>query len=296
MDCIHPYCPTGNGVASWTHVADHSLVKLQAKEKAAFAAHMNALFASGPVMPPVSLPLPPVSGAALERLLAAAPCLFNQLPMKCSARAIVHFCELTLGTAVTSANAMDAYLVQHPKKGPPFAPGPIVPCRDGGTVMELLCSEVLTNAGIPPMEVGQDGWPKWQMPGHVLLNENQLRRWKALGDILVPCAPTNLVISVKTEAARERLLYSSNSIEGVGFGFFSQANEFWTVSRMTLLKRMGFSAVYMPDDTYAGVVQHLQQAGTSHHDTNINGRPLYRPISRFGDDMLRVVGRSSDEL
>ena len=119
---------------------------------------------------------------------------------------------------------------------------------------------------------------------------------RALGDILVPCAPTNLVISVKSEVARERLLYSANSIEGVGFGFFKEPQEFWTVSRMSLYKRMGFSAIYMPDVTHAAVMGHLMGNNTQRHAVNINGTDLYRPLTIFGDDMRRIVGRSSTGL
>ncbi len=274
MDCIHPHCPNGRGAASWDNVADDPSVKLQAKEKAAFIAHMNAHFGTAPAGAGSVLPSPPVSKAALGRLLRAAPCLFNQLDEPATPRAVLHFCELTLGAPITAANVHDAFLVQHPSQGPPFSPAPLRGCKDGGTIMEMLCSEVLANAGIPPMANNSDRWPIWTMPGHVLLNEGKMARWKALGDILVPCAPTNLVISVKTEAARERLLYSANSIEGIGFGFFSQPNEFWTVSRMTLLKRMGFTAIYMPDSTHAAVMAHLDDQGTRHHATNINGRDL----------------------
>jgi hypothetical protein len=276
-------------------VSEHLGIKLQAKEKPGFQAHMALHFNSVPAAP-ASKPPPPISGAALSRLLAQAPCLYNQLDVPASARAIVHFCELTLGVPITSENVMDAFLVQHPNKGPAFNPGPLRRSANGGGIMEMLCSELLTNSNIPLMSNDEGGWPRWSMPGHVLLNEGQLRRWKALGDILVPCAPTNLVISIKSEAARERLLYSSNSIEGVGFGFFSDASEFWTVSRMTLFKRMGFSAIYMPGDTCQQVMEHLELQGTTQHAININGRPLYRPFAEFGDDMKRVVGRSSDEL
>ncbi len=143
------------------------------------------------------------------------------------------------------------------------------------------------------MPLGNDNWPKWHIPGHILLRKGRMASLRAFGDLLVPCAPTNLVISVKSEAARERLLYSANSIEGIGFGFFTEADEFWTVSRMSLFKRMGFSAIYMPDGTHADVVSHLATEGTSAHAVNINGTPLYRPLSQFADDMLRVVGRSS---
>lgn len=296
LDCIHPYCPKGGGLPSWRDVAESELVHLRPIEKAPFVGHMEAFYAAAPSGSGIGCDLPPISKAALSRLLKAAPCLYNQVDKRSSAQSIIHFCELTLGEPITDQNAFDAFLVQHPKEGPPFNPGPVVPCTDGGTVMELLCSEILTNSGIPPMPVDDKGWPIWRMPGHVLLNENKMRRWKALGDVLVPCAPTNLIISVKTQAARERLLYSANSIEGVGFGFFAEAKEFWTVSRMTLLKRMGFTAIYMPDGTFEAVMQHLDQCDTKHHSININGRALYRPFSCFGEDMRRAVGRSSDEL
>ena len=150
--------------------------------------------------------------------------------------------------------------------------------------------------GIPLIKNDEANWPRWSMPGHALLNEGQFRNWKALGDILVPCAPTNLIISIKSEAARERLLYSGNSIEGIGIGSFYVARKFWTKSRITLFKRIGFSAIYIPDETCEQVMDHLTLHSTEHHAININGRPLYRPLSAFGDDMLRVVGKSSDEL
>ena len=159
--------------------------------------------------------------------------------------------------------------------------------------MEMLCSEVLTSAGILPMPLGTGSWPDWKMPGHVLLNEGKMARLQALGDILIPCAPTNLIISVKSEVARERLLYSANSIEGIGFGFFKQADEFWTSSRMSLYKRMGFTAIYMPDETHHAVMSHVVAQGEERHAVNINGTELYRPLSVFADDMLRVVGKSS---
>jgi hypothetical protein len=221
-----------------------------------------------------------------------APCLFNQVDKAPTPRAVIHFCELTLGGPITSMNVHDAFLVQHPS-APGFNPGPLRPCARGGTVMELLCSEVLANAGVPAMAPGSDNWPVWQMPGHVLLNEGRMKSLQALGDILVPCAPTNLVISVKSEVARERLLYSANSIEGVGFGFFKEPEEFWTASRMSLYKRMGFTAIYMPDTTFEQVAAKVSADGNHRHAININGTALYRPLSVFAADMVRVVGRSS---
>ena len=159
--------------------------------------------------------------------------------------------------------------------------------------MEMLCSEVLASAGIPAMRLDDKGWPQWRMPGHILLNEGKMDALRAFGDILIPCGPTNLVISVKSEAARERLLYSSNSIEGVGFGFFNEPKEFWTESRMNLYKRMGFSAIYLPDGTHAAIIAKLIQKGILGKAVNVNGTALYRPITAFTTDMKHVVGKHS---
>lgn len=100
---------------------------------------------------------------------------------------------------------------------------------------------------------------------------------------------------MKSEAARERLLYSSNSIEG-GFGFFNQAEEFWTTSRMGLFKRVGFSAIYMPKETHAAVMSRVTAEGRERHAVNVNGTDLVRPLNKFGEDMRRVVGRSALDL
>jgi hypothetical protein len=253
---------------------------------------MEQHFSAAPANPAVARPLPPLTAAAIGRLLRLCPCLFNQVDLAPTARAIVHFCELTLGERITAENVHRAFLIQHPR-APGFNPAPLRECARGGTVMEFLCSEVLTSAGIPAMQPNADGWPEWRMPGHVLLNEGRMQTLQALGDILIPCAPTNLVISVKSEVARERLLYSANSIEGIGFGFFKEPEEFWTASRMALYKRMGFTAIYMPDATCDAVMERVIRDANERHAVNINGTSLYRPLSAFGQDMVRVVGRSS---
>jgi len=162
--------------------------------------------------------------------------------------------------------------------------------------MEALCSEVLDNEGIPPMDLGVDGWPVWRMPGHISLNKGKMKSVKAFGDILIPVAPSNIIISVKSQAARERLLYSANMIEGVGFGFFDEPEEFWTKSRMNLFKRMGFTAIYLPDATYIELRDHIHQEELESFAVNINGKQLYRPLSQFGADMRAVVGKTSLEL
>lgn len=293
MDCHHPYCPMRASPGTWAAVVNLPTMRVRPSDRAALIAFMDATFNKAPTNPAVHLGTPPVNAGLLRRLLNHCPCLFNQIDVAATARAMVHFCEITLKNRIDSNNVHDAFLVQHPHKGPPFDPPPLKPGGDGGTIMEFLCSEVLRSVGIPPMELDVDKWPVWRMPGHVLLNEGKMNALRAFGDILIPCAPTNLVVSVKSEAARERLLYSSNAIEGIGFGFFKEPEEFWTESRMALYKRMGFSAIYMPDETHDAVMSHVKGAGTEKHAVNINGTDLYRPLSKFGVDMKRVIGRSS---
>jgi hypothetical protein len=277
---------------TWEDVVNTPELKVRTGEKPALLAALNASFSVPPSDPPTARPAPTANAALLGRLLALCPCLYNQIDEPLTARGVVHFCELSLRAPINAANVHQAFLAQHPR-APAFNPNPIRQCTDGGAIMEMLCSEVLNSAGIPEMTLDADRWPVWQMPGHVLMNQGKMSALRALGDIMVPCAPTNLVISVKSEAARERLLYSANSIEGIGFGFFTDASEFWTVSRMSLFKRMGFSAIYMPDTTHAVVINHLRAEGTERHAVNINGTELYRPLTIFADDMQRVVGRSS---
>lgn len=159
--------------------------------------------------------------------------------------------------------------------------------------MEALCSEVLQNHGVPHMEMDSDGWPEWSSPAHVSLNRGKMRKVKLYGDLMIPSAPHNVLISVKSEAARERFIVSGNRLESVGFGFFNDPSEFWTSSRMDLLKRWGFAAVYMPGATVLAIEEHLRQKNTSSHNVNINGRPLFRALTEFGPDMYRIAGKLS---
>lgn len=100
------------------------------------------------------------------------------------------------------------------------------------------------------------------------------------------------MISVKSEVAQERLLYSADSIKGIGFGFFKEPEKFWTALRTSLYKRMGFTAIYMPDVTFNQTKTKVGTNGHARLAININGTALYRPLS-VGQDMMHVVGRSS---
>lgn len=290
----------GAGAGNWDEVAE-LVVPAQAAARARkvddLAAALNRDFNLPPGAIAAALPVPTRVRCHFKALLNRCPCLVTQLDSPVSASAVVHLCELTLGTRISSANIGQAFAIQHPNgrawRYPPFR----VPTASVGEISELLCSDLLANEGVPRMGLKQDKWPDWQVPGHALLNNGKLRDLRALGDILIPCAPTNLLISVKTQSARERLLYSANSIEGIGFGFFNQADEFVTRRRIQLFKRMGFSAIYMPDQTLVQIEAELTRRGEDIADVqNIYGTQLYRPHSIFTSDMRRVTGRSAFDL
>lgn len=296
MLCLHPACPKRLGASiSWVDVVDRVAVAKGTRLKLVAFLNANCGLLSNPPAPAAP---PSGLGAGLQHVLRVAPCLYNQLSLRPTAAAIVHFCELNMGAAAINAvTAARAFRIQHPTNPHRFAAyRPALIQGDAGSIMEELCSEVLSNEGLPRAALGRSGWPVWTVPGHVVLNEGRMRTAKALGDIVIPAAPSNLVISVKTQAARERLLYSGNSIEAIGFGFFDDPSEFWTESRMTLFRRMGFTAIYLPLRTHRAIQLHLEAKKTGHRAVNVNGTPLYRSMYDFGRDMRRIVGRVTLDL
>lgn len=290
----------GSGADDWNEVAEKVVpngARARPSTVRALTTALKSHFDRAPDATATTSPPPTLVKAHLEKLLELCPCLVNQLDSSVSAGAVVHLCELTLGARISSANIGKAFAIQHPKGRAWRYPPSRVPKAGVGEISELLCSDLLANEGVPRMGLDSDKWPDWQMPGHALLNKGALRDLRALGDIIIPCAPTNLLISVKTESARERLLYSANSIEGIGFGFFNPADEFVTTRRIQLFKRMGLSAIYMPDDTLDQIEAELARRGEDIADVqNIYGTQLYPPHSIFTSDMRRIVGRSAFDL
>ncbi len=290
MQCLHPHCPLGNGLSSWADVLDRTELRVRAGDRPSFLA---ALGACGALSGAVHVPPEILSTAGFKRILRACPCLYAQVSVKTTARAVVHLCEVTLGAPIDSSNVFDAFKIQHPNSARSFLHPPIIPGANGGEIMEALCSEVLTNHGVPHMAEDADGWPDWGACCHVSLNTGKLRQLKLYGDILIPCAPHNILISVKSEKARERFVVSGNRLESVGFGFFDEPDEFWTTTRMNMYKRWGFSAIYMPEITLSAIKSHLAGLGTSGHAININGTELFRPLEDFGRDIARIAGKVS---
>jgi len=282
----------GGGHASWNDVVADPRLKVRPNERNTVLSALSSLGAIGTAG---QLPIP--KKRLLKRLLEWAPCLYTQLNIRTSADAIVHLCEITLGAKIVSANVHDAFVIQHPNDTTKtFSIAPQFWSGNPGDISEALCSEVLTNEGLPKLELDATGWPIYNRIGHIRLNKGKMIAVKAFGDILIPCAPSNLIISVKTETAKERLLYSANMIEGIGFGFFNSATEFWTPSRMNLYKRMGFTAIYLPDSTHAAIHHELNQKGIKSLAINVNGKQLYRPLTSFGEEMKNVAGKHSLHL
>jgi hypothetical protein len=236
--------------------------------------------------------------ALKERILENAPCLYQLLPFKPKAKVLVHFAELTLGTRITQNNVQDAFTLSHPDNIT-FRFRAIVPPdyrNVTGDYCEALCSEVLSNSGVPHMNLDINGWPIWESKAHLSLNAGKFHKIKSYGDILIPSGPTNILISIKSVAARERLLMSGNRFESIGFGFFNEPEEFWAENKINLLKRMGFTAIYMPSTTLDAINQKLLQRNISRLATNINGKDLFRSLQTFGTDIELIAGKLTIDL
>jgi len=111
------------------------------------------------------------------------------------------------------------------------------------------------------------------------------RQWKWVGDFSIPGDPFNLVISVKSFKARERVLASgSGSVLSptVGWGAFNDPEEF-TASRIISYAYRGFVSIYMPERTRDSL------APDALAFRNINGRPFIRPHRDFVPDIHSAI-------
>lgn len=109
--------------------------------------------------------------------------------------------------------------------------------------------------------------------------------WNWMADFSILGHPFNLLISVKSFKAKERLLVSGSGnllSPTVGWGLFDDPNE-WTADRTKIYLFRSFIAIYLPSALY----QQLPQ------DTidikNINGKPFLRPVDNFMDDLENAI-------
>ncbi|MEO6539425.1 MAG: hypothetical protein ABIN74_00485, partial [Ferruginibacter sp.] len=161
----------GGGLTSWADVINLSELGGQTSQKAFLLANLNASrFTSLGSLHTA----PTTIKALLKRLLELCPCLYSQINTTISSRGVVHLCETTLGSRIVSKNAWLAYEIQHPKiSSKPFLYPPLLHGAGVGDIMEALCSEVLTNEGLPELKYDGNGWPIWDKLGHICLNKNK---------------------------------------------------------------------------------------------------------------------------
>lgn len=140
-----------------------------------------------------------------------------------------------------------------------------------GNISERLCRFGL-EAGV----AGPNGGTFDRMPDY----------WKWVGDFYLLGEPFNIIVSVKSFAARERLLASGSGnllSPTVGWGLFNQPDEF-SYERLVSYAYRGFMAIYAP----AALVQAVPANALAF--TNINGNPLLRDLANFVPDIQHIMG------
>ena len=107
--------------------------------------------------------------------------------------------------------------------------------------------------------------------------------WKWIGDFSVLGNPFNLIISVKSFKAKERLMASGSGnvlSPTIGWGLFNDPDE-WTEQRTKGYLFRAFIGIYMPQNLLNSLTTE------SRNVLNINGKPFLRSVNNFLDD-LRV--------
>ena len=104
---------------------------------------------------------------------------------------------------------------------------------------------------------------------------------KWLGDYALLGFPLNLIVSVKSFKAKERLLMSgsgSQLVPTIGFGLFDDPAEF-SAERLVSYRMRGFLAIYMPKPTRDALSE------SARNTKNWNGTTLVRNIEDFPRDL-----------
>jgi|SRR6202167_684042 hypothetical protein len=146
-----------------------------------------------------------------------------------------------------------------------------IPAATTGNISERLC-----RYGLQAAVAGPNGGAFEQMPDY----------WKWVGDFYLLGEPFNIIVSVKSFAARERLLASGSGnllSPTVGWGLFNQPAEFG-YERVFSYAYRGFSAIYAP----TALIQALPANVMAF--TNINGNPLMRDLATLVADVQHMMG------
>ena len=149
-----------------------------------------------------------------------------------------------------------------------------------GTISERICGWAL-DAALP------DGYFR---------NTSNEDKW--LGDYIMLGAPFNVVISVKSYKAKERLLVSGSGsllVPTIGWGLFDDPTEF-KLERLKNYLYRGFIAIYMPKSTLKLLDSDSKKLENTHKEIFI--RPIESLISdirkskikkKFGKTSIEVV-------
>lgn len=132
-----------------------------------------------------------------------------------------------------------------------------------GTITDRICEWAL-------LSVGED-----------IFYRLTKRDVKWLGDYGLLGYPLNLIISVKSFKAKERLLMSgtgSTLVPTIGFGLFDDPTEF-SAERLVSYRMRGFLAIYMPKYCLDAT------SDKSRAFKNWNSTTLLRPLEKFPDDL-----------
>lgn len=215
----------------------------------------------------------------VAHMLEDYPCFLSTLKGRPLARQLVHEAERELREPVSTKNLNEVFETQlsiaNRRRGGGRQRGAAV----AGAVSELIIREVLLAAGLVESQVLSD-------KAFITLGRGRAQGLQNYGDFLIPSLPFNLLISVKTVAARERLIASASGADSVGVGFFGRADEF-NPSRTRMYQRSGFVGIYLPPNVLLKVAQRFDGP-----PLNNNGTPFYRPNTELGKDMFRIAGRS----
>lgn len=132
-----------------------------------------------------------------------------------------------------------------------------------GTISERLC-ELGLKAAVPNLykRIGDD--------------------WNWMADFSIYGHPFNLLISVKSFKAKERLLVSgsgNNLSPTIGWGLFDDYEEWSSENRVRKYLYRSFLAIYIPRDLFNKLPQNVKSV------QNINGKLFIRDASSFISDL-----------
>jgi hypothetical protein len=138
-----------------------------------------------------------------------------------------------------------------------------------GTISERLC-ELALKASVPK------------------IYNRITTEWNWMADFSLLGNPFNLLVSVKSFKAKERLLVSGSGnilSPTVGWGLFDDPNE-WTEARTRIYLFRSFIAIYVPDNLYKAISTAAKKIN------NINGNPFLRKIDDFVQDLTNAVTKN----